>query len=73
MKQITKTRKSAVENDVRRNFEKKAEKAMGEEVFDNVEDDILELANKAEQSGFENGFRLGVLFMSEILKGGVTA
>lgn len=62
---------SAIENDVCRDFEKKVEKVMGKELFENVEDDIIGLAEKAEQSGFSNGFRFGVLFMNEMLKGGV--
>lgn len=61
---------SAVENASKINCKNKSIKSISEEQYEDIEDNILSLANEAEQSGFSNGFRFGVLFMNEILKGG---
>jgi len=61
---------SAMENSIKDEFEKAVRKAVGQQKYDDNEDDIFGFANEAEQSGFSNGFRLGVLFMGEMVKGG---
>lgn len=61
---------SALENE---HYEKTAENTkdvVGESAFRKISDDIINLAYNAEVSGFDNGFRYGIMFMSGILKGG---
>ena len=61
---------SALENE---NYEKAkgiVKGIIGEDTYKKISDEVLGLAYNAEVSGFDNGFRYGVMFMSGMLKGG---
>lgn len=47
--------------------------AIGSKEYYDISDQIVDLACNAEEAGFQNGFRYGVAFMHDILKGGESA
>ena len=61
---------SPIENGLCESCKKAIEKITGKKQFSDIEDYILDFASEAEKAGFSNGFRLGVLFMGDIMKGG---
>ncbi len=60
---------SPLENEEYEEHVKKVTDVVGEKTYNKITDDILTLAGSAEMTGFNNGFRYGVMFMSGILKG----
>lgn len=62
---------SAAENNVYDKHTKEIQDAIGEKACYDISDYLMDIACDAEISGFEHGFRYGVMFMSGILKGQV--
>ena len=64
---------SAVESEKYSRYRMKIEETIEEKVLHDISDDITNIACEAEIAGFENGVRYGIMFMSGMLKGGVSA
>ncbi len=61
---------SSLENGTYEKYDDEIRKIIGEEACHSISDSLLHLACETEYAGFEAGFRYGVLFMSDMLKGG---
>ena len=59
-----------MENECYERNKKRVKRTVGEDIYDKISDDIIDLAYDAEMAGFDNGFRYGIMFMNGILKGG---
>lgn len=44
--------------------------AIGDKSYHDVSDQIVSLACESEEAGFQNGFRYGIAFLHDMLKGG---
>lgn len=66
-------KQSPVERKYDEEYNKSASSVLTREQYAEIEEDIFRLAEEAEEFGFSNGFRMGVLFMSGILKDDATA
>lgn len=64
-------KESAVENKSYKDYRASIEAILGEDAYKKSSDEIVSFACEAEEAGFQQGFRYGVMFMSGILKGQV--
>lgn len=64
---------SALENECYERNKKGLKSAVGESIYNEISDNIMDLAYDAEMAGFDSGFRYGIMFMNGVLKGGERA
>lgn len=61
---------SALESEQYNICKNKVLEVVGESVYHKISDEIVGLACEAEITGFDSGFRYGIMFMTGMLKGG---
>lgn len=66
-------RQSVLENGEYSKVLEKLHPILSREDYSRTSDDVGNLAYESEIAGFNSGFRYGVMFMSGLLKGGITA
>lgn len=65
-------KQSPMENEIYTKNETEIVSIIGKEKFGEVYDFIISLASESEDIAFREGFRRGMLFMTDVMKGGVS-
>lgn len=66
-------KESSLENEIYNECTGKIKNVVGESLYHEISDSVTDLACEAEMSAFEIGLRYGILFITDMMKGGVVA